>query len=325
MKRDQFIAAREPRWKALDRLVTSLESHRGQKGPDRISAAELPALYRGLCQDLALARRRLYGRELVQRLNELALRGREQLYRRPAHFGARAREFISRGFPQLVRDNARLFWLAMALFYGPFFAMLLCAWLAPQLLYRVLSPEQVQQIEEMYDPSNKHVGHGRDSGSDFAMFGFYIANNVGISFRTFASGVLGGVGSIFYLVFNGLFIGAVFAHLLRVGFHSTLLPFVVGHGAFELTAIVISGMAGLKLGFALLAPGRRTRAAALVAVGPDCAGLLYGLASMLLIAAFIEGFWSSSSAPPQLKYAVGAVTWLSVASYFLFAGRRRGP
>jgi uncharacterized membrane protein SpoIIM required for sporulation len=201
--------------------------------------------------------------------------------------------------------------------------MLLCAWLAPEFLYRVLDPATVRSIEDMYDPTNPRIGRSRDSETGVAMFGFYIFNNVGIAFRCFASGIVFGIGSIGVLAFNGLFIGAVFAHLTRVGFHSTLYPFVIGHGSFELTAIVISGAAGMKLGFALLSPGRRSRSAALVAVGRECARLIYGAAGMLVIAAFIEGFWSPSGAPVVLKFVVGALLWIAVASYFVFAGRRR--
>jgi hypothetical protein len=45
--------------------------------------------------------------------------------------------------------------------------------------------------------------------SDVLMFGYYIHNNVSIAFRTFAGGILGGVGSIFFLIYNGLIVGAV--------------------------------------------------------------------------------------------------------------------
>ena len=68
------------------------------------------------------------------------------------------------------------------------------------------------------------------------MFGYYIKNNIGISFRTFAGGMLFGLGSVFFLVYNGLAIGATAGHLTQAGFASTFYPFVAGHGSFELTA-----------------------------------------------------------------------------------------
>ena len=45
---------------------------------------------------------------------------------------------------------------------------------------------------------------------------------------------------------------------------------------------------------------------------------------LLLVAAFVEGYWSSLTRfPATVKYGVGAALWLLVGSYFLFAGRQR--
>ena len=84
------------------------------------------------------------------------------------------------------------------------------------------------------------------------MAGFYVYNNVGIAFRCFATGVLFGLGSVFFLVYNGLQMGAVAGLLTASGRGFNLLTFVASHGAFELTAIVIPGTAGLVMGYALV-------------------------------------------------------------------------
>ncbi len=73
------------------------------------------------------------------------------------------------------------------------------------------------------------------------MTGFYVYNNIGIAFRCFATGVLFGLGSVFFLVYNGLMIGAVAGLVTAAGHGKNLLTFTCTHGAFELTAIVISG------------------------------------------------------------------------------------
>ncbi len=127
------------------------------------------------------------------------------------------------------------------------------------------------------------------------MFGFYIMNNIGIAFQTFASGVLLGLGSLFFLLFNGLMIGSVAGHLTQIGYVQTFWPFVIGHGAFELTAITFAGAAGLKLGWALLAPGRLTRGEALRLAARRSVQLIAGVIVLLLLAAFTEACWSSIS------------------------------
>jgi uncharacterized membrane protein SpoIIM required for sporulation len=97
---------------------------------------------------------------------------------------------------------------------------------------------------------------------------------------------------------------------------------VVGHGAFELTAIVFSGAAGLKLGYSLLNPGPFSRRDALRLAGQEAIPMLYGIILMLVIAAFMEAFWSSNaSLAISVKYTVGAACWILVLLYSL-SGKR---
>jgi uncharacterized membrane protein SpoIIM required for sporulation len=195
--------------------------------------------------------------------------------------------------------------------------------LQEDLIYSTLSQEQVAGMESAYDPANEHLGRTqeRSSDTDFQMFGFYIMNNISIGFRTFALGILAGVGTLFILIFNGIVIGGVAGHLTQQGFLETFWPFVCGHGAFELTAIVICGGAGLLLGRSVVAPGPQGRLESLKAAALEALQLVMGAALMLVVAAFIEAFWSSSSFAPNVKYSVAALLWLSVILYLSLMGR----
>ena len=194
----------------------------------------------------------------------------------------------------------------------------------PDFALYFASPEQLSQYEEMYKPDNARLGQ-RDSDSNVMMFAFYIWHNVKIGIQTFATGLAFGLGSIFYLLFNGLIIGAIAGYLTSAGLGGTFWPFVAGHSSMELTAIVLSGAAGLKLGSALVAPGNRTRKAALVEAARPAIRIMYGAALMFMLAAFIEGFWSPlKTFAPSIKYATGLLLWVAVISYFSFGGRQRG-
>jgi uncharacterized membrane protein SpoIIM required for sporulation len=154
------------------------------------------------------------------------------------------------------------------------------------------------------------------------MFGFYIQNNISIAFRCFAGGLLLGIGTLFVLLFNGMFMGGIAGHLTRLDYVDTFYPFVVGHGAFELTAIVFSGAAGLRLGYAILNPGQLSRLDGLRQAGREVVPMLYGIVLMLIIAALLEAFWSSSSSLSiAIKYSVGALLWSLVLLYSC-SGRR---
>lgn len=322
MKREPFIAAREKRWAELEQLIGQLRA-RLPAGKQPQNVAALPRAYRQVCQDLALVRRRMYGRALATRLNRIALQGREQLYQTPTRWTRSVAHFVARDFPRRLRGEAKLFWISTAAFLLPFAAVWVLAAQRPDLLYAIMDPASLQQYEEMYDPNTGGVDELRTPQSDVVMFAFYIRNNVGIDFKIFAGGLPFGLGTLFFLAYNGVHFGAIVGHFVTIGYDQTLFPFVVGHSSFELVAMLISGVAGLRLGAVLIAPGRRSRRRALIEIGPHCLQLVLGAGAMTTLAAFIEGFWSAQPLPASVKYAVGAVLWVLVIVYLGFAGRRR--
>lgn len=212
--------------------------------------------------------------------------------------------------------------LAAFLFFGPALAMIAATQVYPDSVYLVLAPEQIADFQDMYAPDAEHLGRPRSASSEWAMWGFYIANNVRIDFQCFAGGLVFGLGSIFFLVYNGLMIGAVAGHLTQVGYIETFWGFVAGHSAFELTGAVLSGAAGLRLGLALIAPGRRRRGAALREAASRALGLIYGAAALTFLAAFIEAFWSPNRGIPfDVKIGAGLLLAGLTSAYLLFAGR----
>jgi uncharacterized membrane protein SpoIIM required for sporulation len=238
--------------------------------------------------------------------------------------GAKVLSFVLADFPRLVRAQWRFVLAASLLFFGSLVGVALLVFLFPDLIYSIVSPQQVAEMQSMYDPAASRLGRAaeRASSEDWMMFGYYVMHNIGIAFQTFAAGLLLGLGSVFFLIFNGLIIGAVSGHLTEIGYGQTFWSFVIGHGAFELSAIALAGAAGLQLGWALIAPGQLTRGESLRLAAHQSVQMLCGVMAFLLIAAFIEAYWSSTTnIAPWLKYFVGALLWLLVATYLIFAGR----
>jgi uncharacterized membrane protein SpoIIM required for sporulation len=333
MKQDLFIERHAAEWQALERWLDAQERPRRAGTPRRrlpplpgeVSEGSFPAAYRRLCQQLALANARGYSPVVVQRLRTLMERGHRLLYRAPAPRWRKALDFLMAGFPRLVRANGRFMWAAAALFYLPLLGMLVALQLHPELVHSLVGPMEIASWEEMYNPAAEHIGRGRDSGGDWQMFGLYIFNNISIGLRTFASGLVFCVGAIYVLLANGVIIGTVFGHLQAIGFGGPLWRFTCGHGAFELNAIVICGGAGLRMGMAIIAPGRLSRGRALVDAGSDGARLAMGALVMLTIAAFIEAFWSSIGwLPGSVKYSVAGVLWTAVLLWLWRGGRGLG-
>jgi uncharacterized membrane protein SpoIIM required for sporulation len=323
MKQSLFESRHQPDWQLFAQRLDDLEKNRKAQAA---TSATFASDYRRVCHHLVLAQERGYSSHLVDPLQQLAMRGHQQLYRHRSQLGPQLLAFILAGFPRLVRAQWRFVLVASLLFFGSLIGMGLLVHGFPELVYSVIGAEQVAEMESMYDPAARRIGQAleREASDDWMMFGYYIMHNIGIAFQTFATGLLFGLGSLFFLFFNGLMIGAVAGHLTGIGYGQTFWSFVIGHGAFELTAIALAGAAGLKLGWALLAPGPLPRGEALRLAARTSVQLVYGVILFLLIAAFIEAYWSSMTWPtPLIKYLVGALLWTLVIAYLVFAGRTR--
>jgi uncharacterized membrane protein SpoIIM required for sporulation len=312
MKQMPFEAAHAREWDEFEAFLDKKKS---------FDPAEMPARFRRISQSLALAAERHYSTDLVDRLNRLALRGHHALYANQRRESQQILDFMLGGFPRLVREEWRLVLAAALLFFGPLLLLIAVLQAFPDFVHYLLSPQQIANFHEMYDPANRRLGM-READTSMAMFGFYIWNNVRIGFQTFAGGLAAGVGSAYFLGANGVIIGAVAGYLTQVGYTETFWSFVAGHSSLELLAIVLSGAAGFKLGMAVIAPGNRSRKAALMAAARPAVRIMYGAAIMFFAAAFVEAFWSPiTELGFTTKIIVGTVGWVLLLAYFVFAGR----
>lgn len=294
--REGFVARRRPHWDRLEKLL----------GRTRIGGAEqwseLAALYRDVSADLARAQALGLPDDVLHHLDGLAGRAHNRLYGAQRGAGWSVLRDLFLGFPNAVRRQWAFVLASHLLFYVPFIVGIVGGLLVPSFAGSVLSEAQLAEMEAMYSDSIE-----RSAGQDATMAGFYVWNNVGIAFRCFATGALAGLGSAFYLVYNGLILGTVEGFLWSRGLGWNLTDFTAGHSAWELTGIAISGAAGLRLGWALVITQGRTRLGSLRRAGPDLYRLILGAAALLLVAAAIEGFWSSAPLWLWVKIAFGVM------------------
>jgi uncharacterized membrane protein SpoIIM required for sporulation len=317
-----FEALYQLEWRELESLLDQIlgRDKSAERTKTPVRAERVAVLYRRACEHLALARARSYPAYLLDQLERLTSDAHQVIYQRREFGLARLKRFLAEEFPRNVRAHSAYVWIAAALLYVP---TLVIGWLVykqPELILSVVSAETAASFDRMYSDSATSIG--RAAEGDWVMFGYYISHNIGLAFQCFAGGLFAGVGSLFFLIYNGAFGGAIGGYLTERGHAGTFYSFVVTHSAFELTAIVLSGAAGLKIGHSLVAPGRLNRMQSLVAATRESAVMVSGAAGMLLIAAAIEAFWSSAGwLPHALKYSVAGACWVSVLGYLTFQGR----
>ena len=321
-----FAERRRKSWEDLDSLSRKT-SFRGLRKLDAGEVAQMPSLYRDVCADLAAAEAARYSAPLVDYLRGLTAAAHTILY--GPHAKARGEGGAIRlrhawlvAFPRAVRKRWRAMSLAAGLFFVPLALGVILTLRDPTFAFRIAPESMLRPLTEAYA---KGFDAGRDAGENAMMAGFYVYNNVGIALRCFALGIFGGLGSAFYLVQNGLSIGATLGYVASQGAGANIGTFIVGHGSLELGAIVLSGGAGLSLGWSIVAPGELTRLASLQRTAREILIIVAGASVMLLMAAGIEGFWSASSTPRVVKLGIGSTLFVLVALYILLAGRGDEP
>jgi uncharacterized membrane protein SpoIIM required for sporulation len=318
----QFEQRHRAEWEELRALLADTRGHGARRTVALASGPRIAALYRQCCEHLALAVSRGYPLHIVDPLQQMTAEAHQLIYQQRELRLAALLHLLRYDIPRAVRAQAACVWVAAAVFVVPALIMGLLVYLHPELVTLMLDPRSAREFEDMYSPTAEHLGRTRGADTDWAMFGYYIRHNVGIAFQCFAGGLFLGAGSLFFLAFNGLLLGAVAGYLTARGLGTTFYPFVATHSAFELTATVLAGAAGLRLGLALLAPGPWTRLQALQRASREAILIVYGVIVFLPLAAALEAFWSSSAwVPSTAKFLVAAICWSAVLAYFTLQGR----
>jgi uncharacterized membrane protein SpoIIM required for sporulation len=281
------------------------------------------AAYREVAADLARARTYGVDRRGLHYLERIVSAGHNALYGLRGVRRYSLRRLLLAEFPATVVTSRRYVMAATLLFMLPAIVGFFLIRERPELALEVLPHAVIERAESGALELEEGRGYAEAPSMYLpVMASGIITNNVQVAFAAFAFGITAGIGTVFVLVFNGLFLGSVLALFANYGLAAWLLTFVAGHGVLELTAIFIAGGAGLIVGRAVIAPGDLTRRDALVVHGRTAIRLVGAAASLLLLAGIIEGFLSASPAHPAVKVGVSAATVILLLLYFE-AGRRQ--
>lgn len=320
MRQELFEARHAKEWQEFEQWLKLQKKLTKKIQSQPFHAQELPQRYRLLCQQLAIARDRSYSLSLIERLHQMVIKGHDIIYRSNNGLAKQFIAYVSGGFARDIRAAKYWLLLSTSLLMLPWLAVMVAIYFYPNFVFVIIDPEQVNSFESMY--SQAQSSYSRVADDDWRMFGHYIYNNIGIAFRAFAGGLLAGLGTVATLLYNGLVLGALFARAETVNLTNNFYSFVSGHAAFEIGGIIVSGAAGLKLGWSILAPGNLPRGESLRRATRSMSGLIGGSAAMLFIAAILEAFWSPRVYPVSVKLTVGGVLLVLLILYFTFAGRR---
>jgi len=146
-------------------------------------------------------------------------------------------------------------------------------------------------------------------------------NNAWISAQAIAFGIVGVY--VPYIVFqNAMNVGVTGAVMFAYGKGDVFFAYITPHGLLELTSVFVACAAGLRIFWAWIAPGPRTRSQALAEDGRALFTVVVGLIISLFVSGLIEGFVTPSTLPVWAKIGIGAVALAAFLFYMLFVGGR---
>lgn len=304
---DAFVVRNQGAWFRLGQLT---DQARKPRTLDADQLDELVHLYQRTSAHLADARVTYAGDQaLVSRLTLLVTDAHTVLYsQRDLELRRSLREFATVTFPAAVW-RIRWFVLASLLLTAIPWAVL-NIWLA--VSPRAVNTTGPAAVRDQYIHGDFVDYYRSDSASAFANQVFW--NNVRVAILAFALGILLCVGTALLLAYNGASVGIAGGLFTNVGEWQKFWGLILPHGLLELSAVIVAGAAGLRIGWTVIDPGDRPRTLALGEEGRRAGTVLMGLVVAFLLAAMIEGFVTGRPWPTSVRLGIG------IAVFVLFWG-----
>jgi uncharacterized membrane protein SpoIIM required for sporulation len=310
---DRYMSSNEPAWVRLESLTARARHSVARLDPDELD--ELVQLYQQVSAHLSYTRTYFHDPALTARLTKLVAAAAHVIYGKRPRTLQTVTRFFSVTFPAAVWHNRRFMAIATVAFFGP--AIVVGLWLVNSRAALDASGSASERriyVEEQFEQY-----YSEQPSAQF--FTLVTTNNIRVGFMAFALGGLLCLPGVAILAFNGLYLGQAAAWMITEGDTLRFWGLILPHGALELTAIVLAGGAGLAVGWALIAPGDRTRSDAVAQEGRRAAAIALGLMATFVVAGLIEGFVTGSGLPAVARVGIGLVTWAAFMGYLWVRGR----
>ncbi|MFD5825676.1 stage II sporulation protein M [Lentzea sp. NPDC060358] len=312
MDLDVFIERHRASWQRLEQLV----KRSGRlSGPE---ADELVELYQRVTTHLSTVRSRMPDPATVERLSALVAGARSALTGAHTPAWRVVTRFFTHRLPAAIYLGWRWWVPAGLAFY--LVTGLVAAWIAtnPDVQATIAAPEEIREMTR--------AGGGYEAYYSSGPAGSFAAkvwtNNAWISAACLLLGVLFAIPPVYLLLTNALNVAVGIGLMFGAGRGGLFLGLLAPHGLLELTAVFVAAGIGMRLGWQVIDPGRRTRAAALAAEGRSVVAVALGLVVVLLVSGVLEGFVTPSGLPTWARVGIGGVAEVLFLLYVFVIGRR---
>ncbi len=310
---DRYIAVNQATWARAAELTRTARRGVGRLAPGELD--ELLMLYQRSSAHLSHARTYYADEGLTTRLTRLVADVGGVIYGRRARTTRGLVTFFATTFPAAVWHLRRFVLVSALLTSAPAFAV--GVWLANS--DEAVEASAPEAVREAYVEEDFEAYYSSEPAAQFAAE--VTVNNIQVSILAFAAGILLCAGTAYILVFNGANVGVAGGLFIAAGESPKFWGLILPHGLLELTAVVIAGAAGLTLGWAIIAPGDRSRGDALAEAGRRSVVIVIGLIVAFVVAGLIEGFVTGSSLSTGVRVGIGITVEAAFLTYLYTQGR----
>jgi uncharacterized membrane protein SpoIIM required for sporulation len=317
-----FLHQRRPDWKRLEDLLVRVE----ESGPAVLGddAETFGRLYRRAASDLNQAQTFVSGDATVRYLNDLVARAYLAIHGKDRGRTWATIVWLLRAYPAIFRRHLRPLGLATLLCFAGILFGYLAAKFDKEMARAYLLPAEMSMIqprgEGEEDPTPK-----QSTGQFTAFSSFLFTHNLHVSLVAYALGITFGIGTVWFMFYNGVLLGALMAVFIEAGQGRLFATGILPHGVLEIPAMLIAGGAGLVLAHGMLSARPWPRRQELARCGKESLLLLFGCVPLLMAAAVLEAGvarapdWFISSG---VKLGVASVVGLTFAVYLCLGGWR---
>lgn len=305
MRETRFIQQNREKWEDFEKF-----DREKQNDPEKMGR-----FFVEITDDLSYARTFYANRSVRVYLNNVA----QQLFLRLSNNKPlAANEFLNFWkieLPQLVYEARREMLLATLIFFFAFGIGVLSTVMDPEFPRVILGDDYVDQTLENIRKGDPMAVY---KDPDAAGMAWGITwNNLRVALLTFILGVFFSGGTVGFLLYNGIMVGAFQFFFYKQGVFVESFLTIWIHGTLEISSIVIAGAAGLVLGKGLVFPGTYTRMQAFQLSGRRGLKIFMGVAPIIVLAGLIEGFVTRfTDAPHILRLLFILLSFGFVIGYF---------
>lgn len=308
MKEEQFIKNNSNIWRELENLSSRINS-KGVKALPSQEVKRFLSCFRQSSHHLAYARTHYPKSSVVTYLNSLISKSHSNVYAVKKFSPGELMKYIIYDFPNLIRKYKFYVLGSFGFFALGLIISLILVLINTNNAYIFIPQSMVDGVKAGNSSGGGQWNYPLMSSS--IMF-----NNISVSLRAFVFGITLGIGTIYVLFYNGAMLGSLAGLIYLYGNPKIFWSLILPHGVFELTAIFISGAAGLMVAKGLLLPGEYSRKHALISSAKKAVSLVMGVIIMLVIAGIIEGFFTPLNISADTKLIFACLTAVILASYF---------